>query len=87
MENIDAYANLPLGTHHLVFQAYDFARQSEQTELFQQEFEKTLNDGTTSQWANVIIKHFRDDAKGGGNYRVLDKAREASRKLVGSATW
>jgi len=62
---------LPESHFYAAAQAYEFARQHGVSDDFFTGLNDSLRQGTVDKWANAIITHFREDAKGGEVYRKL----------------
>ncbi len=52
--------------------AYDFSRQSGQELQFWEGLQESAQKGTIGAWSQCIVDYFRKDAKGGGNYRLME---------------
>ena len=77
----DRLKTLPESHFYVAAQAYEFARQHNMDSEFFKGLNGSLQQGTVDQWANAIIKHFRDESKGGGVYRKLGEENETRRYI------
>jgi len=64
---------MPLADFYNAAEAYEFAKQSKYKEMFFDNLVTCIEKGTVGKWAKHIIQYFRSNAKGAGNYRMLDK--------------
>lgn len=55
-------------------EAYEFAKGVDMKLKFFKGLMESADKGTVSKWAKTIIKYFRDNAKGAGNYRMIEVA-------------
>ena len=74
MENIGTQhmQKLPIKDFYLATDAHSFAKQADSEKLFYKGLEESIEKGSVEKWAKTIIKYFRQNAKGAGNYRVLE---------------
>lgn len=69
--SIDDITRIPVDGFDQVTQAFEFAKHYEKKDAFIQGLKESIEEGTVLKWSQSIIQYFRNQTKGGHNYRML----------------
>jgi len=69
---IDTLQKLHAEDMYSVTEAFEFAKQTRNQARFYQGLKESIEKGSVNKWSKTIIKYFRDNAKGAGNYRMIE---------------
>lgn len=65
---------VPIEDFYNAAEAYEFALQKDNVDLFYKGLKESAEKGSVGKWAKIIIQHFRESSIGAGSYRFLEVA-------------